>query len=718
MRAEATSRERYLLLALVALGALLRFGYLLERQAAPDFARPEIDAGFHDDWARCIAFGEDRSGEWREPHEADPGLSEGLYLRPPGYPFLLAIVYRLSGGSPMAAVVVQMILGLSSIVLTWCVARRLGVAAAGIAAAVMATHWALVFFEGELHAPPLLIALQLGMVLALLSARDGGKGAPLLAGILLGLGALTRPNVLAELLVILPWLAWTRRRRALASGAPCILFAAGSMLAIAPITVRNVMVTGELVPITSNLGINLWLGNHEGADGRITDDLGSLGRFKTCYDWPQVVENLEREVGRELSDSEVSAWFRGEAVDWITSHPGEFLSLSARKAALFWGPAELGHNKDVSAEKRNSAVLKLLPFPFPLLAFVAFLGVGLHLAARRGAETGKGQDGDEVVLLVLALAVVFFLSVLPFFAAARYRVPILPWLAVLAGLVPGWRGAASGARTIALGVALTLVAVPWFASPVQQESGEKYHLDRGRAYYNQVTADTAPGRRDELFELAARELERALELGGGSASAEFELGVLEQRRGNLEAARQRYEACLRRNTGHYLARFNLGFVLEAQQDVRAAIQSFRAAAELDPTSGAAPFHQGRLLAATGRVDGAIEALRTAVERDPEEPQFASILSRYLVGAPDASLRDLPRGLELAEALPTDGPGAAGFLETRAWALAASGRPAEALGAIDRAASLSRAAGAPARELGRLTAIRQAIEAGEPPWKFP
>ena len=93
MRADATSRERFLLLALVALGALLRFGYLLERQAAPDFARPEIDAGFHDDWARCIAFGEERSGEWREPHEADPGLSEGVYLRPPGYPFLLATVY-------------------------------------------------------------------------------------------------------------------------------------------------------------------------------------------------------------------------------------------------------------------------------------------------------------------------------------------------------------------------------------------------------------------------------------------------------------------------------------------------------------------------------------------------------------------------------------------------------------------------------------------------
>lgn len=710
MRVEGRSRERLLplpLLALLALGALLRVGYLQERRAAPDFHRPEIDAGFHDDWARSLAFGGERADVWRAH-----GFDEEPYLRPPGYPFLLAAVYRLSGGSPTAAVVVQMGLGLVSIALAWAIARRFGGIAALLAGGVMATHWAFVFFEGELHAPPLLIALQLGLVLALLrAAASGGRVAALGAGALLGLGALTRPNVLAELVVVLPWIALAARRRGRPALAPAALVALGTALAIAPVTVRNFRVSGELVPITSNLGVNLWLGNHAGADGRITDDLGPAGRFKTCYDWPQVVENLERDAGRELTTNEVSGWFRARALEWIGAHPGEFVALTLRKAALFWGPAELAHNKDVAAEKRHSTVLRFLPFPFPLLAFAAFAGLGLYVAGRRSraevaASPEERRARDELVVLVAGLALVFFLSVLPFFAAARYRVPVLPWLALLAGLLPSYRAASATGRGLALGVAALLVALPWATAPDFGDSAEKYHLDRGRALYNAEQPD------------AARvELERALELGGGSSAAQFEMGVLEQRVGNLPAARQRYEACLRKDAGHYLARFNLGFVYEGLQDVRAAIQSFRSAADLEPTSGAASFHQGRLLAATGRIPGAIEALRTACDRDPEEPLFANVLARYLVGAQDAGLRDVPEGLRLAETLPADGAAAATYEETRARAYAAAQRPAEARAAITRALDLARAGDTPPAELARLERVRADIAAGLPPWKF-
>lgn len=711
MRVEGRSRERLLpvpLLALLALGALLRVGYLAERRAAPDFQRPEIDAGFHDDWARTLAFGGERADEWREL-----GFDSAPYLRPPGYPFLLAAVYRASGGSPTAAVVAQMGLGLASIALAWAIARRVGTVAATIAGAVMAAHWALVFFEGELHAPPLLIALQLGLVLALLrAASSGGRLAALGAGVLLGLGALTRPNVLAELAVVLPWIALAARRRGRPALAPALLVALGTALAIAPVTIRNWRASGEFVPVTSNLGVNLWLGNHAGADGRITSDLGVAGRFKTCYDWPQVVENLEREVGRDLSANEISGWFRARALEWIGSHPGEFVALTLRKAALFWGPAELSHNKDVAAEKRHSTVLRFLPFPFPLLAFGAFAGLGVYVAGRRAAEARGDESGDarrerdELVVLVAGLALMFFLSVLPFFAAARYRVPIVPWLALLAGLLPGWRAASATGRALALGGAAVLVALPWATAPDFGDSAEKYHLDRGRALYN---ADRP--------EEARVELERALEVGGGSAAAQFEMGVLEQRVGNLPAARQRYEECLRREAGHYLARFNLGFVYEGLQDVRAAIQSFRSAADLDPTSGAASFHQGRLLAATGRVAGAIEALRVACARDPGSPHFAHLLARYLVGAADARLRDVPEGVRLAEQLPAEGPDAAAWEETRARAYAAAQRTGDARAAIDRALALARDAGAPPAELARLARVREDVVAGLPPWSF-
>ena len=56
---QSGARREWPVLALILLvAACLRGGFLFERAAAPDFAQPEIDAGFHDDWARSLAFSE------------------------------------------------------------------------------------------------------------------------------------------------------------------------------------------------------------------------------------------------------------------------------------------------------------------------------------------------------------------------------------------------------------------------------------------------------------------------------------------------------------------------------------------------------------------------------------------------------------------------------------------------------------------------------------
>jgi tetratricopeptide (TPR) repeat protein len=651
----------------VALG--LRVAYLFERQAQPDFGHPEIDAAYHDDWARTLVYGEARSDEWRRSDRGQP-LGDEPYLRPPGYPWFLAAVYALGGGSPTAAVVANQALGLLSVLLAFLIARRAAGGAAGLlAASVLGLHWAGIFFEGELHAPALLGALELAMVWALLRAGGSGSGrSPLgwacLAGVLLGAGALVRPNVLAFLPVVLVWLAWTRRRRGApwrsAVGATLL----GAVLAIAPATVRNYSVSGEFVPITANLGINLYLGNHPGADGRISSDLGELGQFKTCYDYPAVVARLEEQEGRELGLSDVSAYFGDKAWSWIGANFGEFIALTFTKARLLAGPDEIGHNKEVSLEKRGSRVLRYLPFPFPLLIGLALCGLLLGLGSRESEDhVARGRRREALVLLGV-LALVFAASLLPFFAAARYRVPIVPLVAPLVGMLATWRGAARGRLAWTAAVGALLAALAWSASG-PQVLGAKYHLDRAQGFF----AAQDYGRCREEYGLA-------LEALPGTPGAHYGLAVLEQTLGDSRAARQQYELALRSDPRHALSNFNLGFLLRDSGDTEGALARWRIATEADPLLAQAPFQRGTLLAGLGRHREAREDLERAVLRGrggPGAAQYISTLALLLSASKDPGVRDGEHALALADEALELAPGAAPVLEARAAALAELGR---------------------------------------------
>ena len=344
-----------LVLALL-LALLLRAGYGVERSAQPDYRQPVVDAGYHDYWARSLAGlpAEVPTGE------LDPAIGEHPCLRPPLYPWFLAGIYGVTGGSYAAPRVVQHGLGLLAVALVWCFARRaLGGGPALLAALLFGLHWAPVYFEGELHAPALVIPLLLGMALCVQGLLAGAARPGWLAGaagLLGGLAATARQGALLPLAAIgllLGWRWWRGRRQEQPSGArlPGIALAslaAGCALGIAPATLRNVAASGEPVLITSAGGINLYLGNRPGATAFLDSDLSELGlgRFRTCFDYAAIVRGLGEAGKPAPTHSEVDAIFRSKAMDAIAADPGGFLGRTWTKALLFLGPAEVGHNKD------------------------------------------------------------------------------------------------------------------------------------------------------------------------------------------------------------------------------------------------------------------------------------------------------------------------------------------------------------------------------------
>ena len=582
-------------LAVVMLVATFaRIAYHLEHRGALDYGVPTVDALYHDQWARSmVGLPLDL-----EAGEGDARVFEGPSLRPIGYPWWLAGVYALTGGRLTAAILLQHALGLLSVALLWFTLRaRVGTWVAHGVSLWWGLHFAPIYFEGELQATSLLIVLQLAGLWAFLRLLETGGGRWAWgAGLLLGLAALVRPNALLPAMVLAAWAALWPRAWQLAEGRWLKLggFVTALLLGVAPGAIRNYQASGQWIPLTATAGLNLYLGQGPQATGMIDSNLGELGRFRTCFDYPDVKALVERETGRTMNEKQVDAWFRAQALEHMAAQPGRALGLLGTKAALLIHPFEIGHNKEVAYEVRASWVLRALPAPFFLVAGWFLWGV---LAGLFRWKTREGQpvysESERRVLWVHGLwALGFAVSLLPFFAASRYRVPWIPHLLLL-GLVAAWplvRRPDARRIALGLGVAAGLIAllvvrlgvVGW--TPYEGPYAHRWHLDRGM---------TAADQGD--LELARAEFDAALESDPGNRTAQLELATLELRAQRWYQAQAGFEAVLRLDPTHPKALFNMGWLAQRQGRPAQALEWYRRTAQVAPTLEVARAAHGQLI---------------------------------------------------------------------------------------------------------------------------
>lgn len=573
-------RSTWIGLLVVAGAVALRWLYFQERRDVPDFAYPDVDALYHDYWARGLAF--DR---WTPPPGMeDPGVRIRPYFRPPGYPYFLAATYRFGGGSYAAPRVVQHVLGVLGVALAWWLGARLGGRLAGaLYAALMGSYWILLYFEGELLDPALNVFLLVAMVAAgLLWLERRRAGWIFLAGLLLGLAAVVRPNVLAFFPAGLAWLGWVLKRRGdwlRAAG----LWTAGLVLAVAPAAARNRVVAQDRVLISSNAGVNFYIGNNPDATGYCMAELPAWGPYRTCFDYPRICREVARQAGRPLKDSEISGFFFAEGTRWARAHPGRFGELLAKKAVLFWGRPEVAHNTVESQGRRTSRILRWLPGDFPLFLCLGFLG-----AASLG-RNGSRSARHMAVFMGLFVAA-YFLSVWPFFAAARYRVPLLPFILFFAAAgvrrLAVWIQARAWRRLAGSAVALLPLygVLAWNWTGYREPLG-RWHFDLGWALVKQ-------GRLAE----AQEQFRRALAEDPEDVRARINLGNVLGQTGDLTGAEREFRRALA--TGENSETLNnLGYTLQLQGRWAESLPYFDRALALDPENGQARNNRRAALAA-------------------------------------------------------------------------------------------------------------------------
>ncbi|MFZ1946060.1 MAG: tetratricopeptide repeat protein [bacterium] len=547
-------------MAVGLLALLLGLGHVLAVRHSPFFYHPIVDAFDYDQDA------------WYMAHSGDWSGGPAVYFQPPLFTYFLAALYKVAGHDLLLPRLVQIVLGGLTAATVFLVARRVfSERASWIAGLSTACYGLLIFYQGELLSPTLTVSLYVALLLALFSVvRDRPGWRWVGPGAILGLGALATANVLATVPVFWMWVAlrgrrrnWSPRQIAVTAAA----FTLGVCAAVAPVTVRNWVVRHQVVPISSNAGLNFYLGNSGDYDAKVG--------LRPGAEWEDLM-NLPLRAGAQR-ESEMSSFYFAEARKYIRSHPGQYLRLVARKVYLFLRGDELLRNQEIYPFRGYSPVLKVLlwkvelpggaglAFPFGALLPLAWPGVVLALKRRHGEA-----------LLLAAFAAVYSLTVVAFFVTARYRVPVVIPLILLAAYgLAEWRGVWHAPR-LRTAAAAGLVGLGLLANwnPGRMSAGMNPD-----AYYSLAATYAAQG------DLAGAEryYKKTLELDPGDAAAWLNLGLeVYQQQGRLEAAEACYRRALSLKPGYALAIFDLACLAEVRGRISEAESLYREAINLDP----------------------------------------------------------------------------------------------------------------------------------------
>ena len=360
-----------------------------------------------------------------EYHQLAEGLRQhGAYekspevltsFRPPGYPFALAVIYQGWHSTIAAKVVNAAALGATAVLAAMIVSSVVAQGAL-FAPLLLLFYPVFVYTSGTLY-PQTLGTFLLVAALACLVLRPGSSLLTALSGILFGYLILMIPSFLMTLPVV--GLALLVHERRLQVGfRKTALFGACAVLVVLPWTIRNAIQFHELIPVSSNSGVNFLLGNSPltGPNSGVNVD---LSRYYGLI--PPEALGDERTFDN---------YFLRFALQWIISEPAAAARLYLLKTLNYFN----FRNELATAGRGGGAVDVLLFFTYyPMLA----------LALARIAFRKKYPfTFTETLLYVLYFSNALITAV--FFARIRFRLPFDALLVLMVSiylghLVADWR---------------------------------------------------------------------------------------------------------------------------------------------------------------------------------------------------------------------------------------------------------------------------------------
>lgn len=328
--------------------------------------------------------------------------------RPPGYPYMIAAVYSI-WRHPLGA-------------------KLLNAFALALTAYFLAIIVGSVSPKGAVFAPLLVLLNPLflytsstllpqtsGTLLFILSVYcllkfPASKVIAAIAGIIYGILILDIPAFLLTLMMIVAVLFFFRKYEKAPLSGVIALFFVCAILAVSPWSIRNAMEFGKFIPVSSNSGENLLLGNSKNA-GPNSGALVDLSPYDTP-EWKRMDE-IEKDV-----------YLRRAAMNWISDHPMRAFNLYTRKVLNYFN-----YHNDVSTKSQMNSLRDALLFIsyYPLLLLV----VGRCFLWRRYRFAWQ-----EAMFYLLYVSNAFASAI--FFTRIRYRIPFDALLIMMVSIFLGY----------------------------------------------------------------------------------------------------------------------------------------------------------------------------------------------------------------------------------------------------------------------------------------
>lgn len=375
---------------------------------------------------------------------APPLGTEAFYLQGV-YAYFMAVPMSIRPWVSLALLLQLVVAGLAIWGFFRAAAHWYGRRGAAVATMVLLAYPGLAFYENKFLTGELAVVTSIAVVLSVARAqRRPGDFRLCVVGGATGLAVLARPNAA----VAMPFVAWavaeiaraTGRRRARA----LVPWALGVVLVLAPMSLRNLAVTGSPTVFPAHGGgTSFYIGNNRHARG-VWNDAGGLFSGDVGRERAELAARLGIEADSAARESAAvgRALYR-RGIEDIAADPMAWLWLEARKLWLLLGNDELTQDYDWYGEREMLPWAHRLPMPFGVLMALGCMGAWV---LRRRIRCGDGstsessgvearrEDPRPLAWTLCGLVVAVLAANLVYFTSSQHRLPLVVPLAMLAGL--------------------------------------------------------------------------------------------------------------------------------------------------------------------------------------------------------------------------------------------------------------------------------------------
>ncbi|HTR82764.1 MAG TPA: glycosyltransferase family 39 protein [Bacteroidota bacterium] len=341
--------------------------------------------------------------------------------RLPGYPLLLACSYSLFGETNLPIKILQALADVGSCMLLFLLGRRLFSEKIGlVAAAILALFPIQILYVTHLMTETLFTTILLLIIWIVLKeeGRPTFASSDVIVGILIGVGSLLRATILPLPLVI--FLYRQKAGYSFRSNLKSIATIGAVMIVIISPWIGRNAIEFHRISMTSNAGVNFWMGNHPGASG--------------AYSFPRTDNPL---IGIQDDFQRSDAGFK-LGLEFVRSHPLDELLIVGKKFAHFFAAdywlLMMMEYKEAWATAGSAATIfrqlsltNVIALHAPYVLVLLLGTFGLVFPADKESKT---------IFFFRTLLLYWLIVHLVFYADARYRFPIVPIFMLTAAY--GW----------------------------------------------------------------------------------------------------------------------------------------------------------------------------------------------------------------------------------------------------------------------------------------